>query len=82
MFQYNLVQHPSFSLDNKIIDSIFLSCSNIVSKNQEGCLNIVFVDEDSIQKLNKDFRNKDVSTDVLSFHYHEDFSSLQATDIA
>jgi probable rRNA maturation factor len=42
----------------------------------------VFVDDDSIQKLNKDYRHMDKVTDVLSFHYYDDFSELVPEDIA
>jgi rRNA maturation RNase YbeY len=45
-------------------------------------LNIVFLDDDSIQKLNNQYRNIDKSTDVLSFHYFDDFSQLNNDDIA
>jgi ssRNA-specific RNase YbeY (16S rRNA maturation enzyme) len=40
------------------------------------------MDNDSIQKLNKDYRNIDKNTDVLSFHYYDDFSELKKEDIA
>jgi ssRNA-specific RNase YbeY (16S rRNA maturation enzyme) len=32
--------------------------------------------------LNKDYRNIDKATDVLSFHYFDDFSDLNPEDIA
>jgi probable rRNA maturation factor len=32
--------------------------------------------------LNKTYRKKDSVTDVLSFHYFEDFSGLKKNDIA
>ncbi len=37
----------------------------------EGVLNVVFVKDDYIQKLNKQYRKKDQPTDVLSFSYIE-----------
>jgi ssRNA-specific RNase YbeY (16S rRNA maturation enzyme) len=40
------------------------------------------MDDDSIQNLNKNYRNIDKATDVLSFHYYEDFSQLTNDDIA
>lgn len=39
-------------------------------------LSILFVDEEMIQKLNKDYRNKDAVTDVLSFPQQEPFSQF------
>jgi ssRNA-specific RNase YbeY (16S rRNA maturation enzyme) len=82
MFQYNIDIKPNFTTDKKTIDEIFKSVSNIVSETQLGTLNIVFVDDYSIQKLNKDYRQIDKVTDVLSFHYFDDFSDLQPDDIA
>ncbi len=38
---------------------------------KEGDLNVVFVDDQEIQRLNKDYRKKDSPTDVLSFSYLE-----------
>ncbi|NCO31324.1 rRNA maturation RNAse YbeY [bacterium] len=32
--------------------------------------------------MNKNYRNIDTSTDVLSFHYFDDFSKLKEEDIA
>ena len=82
MFKYNLNNKPNFNLNTKVIDEIFNNMSNSVSKIQNWTLNIVFVDDDSIQKLNKDYRDIDKVTDVLSFHYFDDFSSLNPEDIA
>jgi probable rRNA maturation factor len=42
----------------------------------------VFLDDDSIKNLNKNYRWINKSTDVLSFHYFEDFSTLNKADIA
>jgi probable rRNA maturation factor len=45
-------------------------------------INIVFLDDNSIKNLNKKYRNIDSSTDVLSFHYFDDFSTLNKDEIA
>lgn len=82
MFQYNLIEKPKFAFKTEVIDSIFKNISNIVPETQLWTLNIVFVDEDSIQKLNNDYRQKDSVTDVLSFHYYEDFSDLEVEETA
>jgi len=42
----------------------------------------VFLDDDSIKNLNKNYRNIDKTTDVLSFHYFDDFSNLLDDDVA
>lgn len=82
MFKYNLVDKPSFYINEKVIDNIFYIIWNIVNIIQKWTLNIVFLDDDSIKKLNKNYRNIDKTTDVLSFHYFEDFSKLLDDDIA
>ncbi len=82
MFNYNLLEKPSFNVNVKYIDSIFNNISNIVNIEQKGTLNIVFLDDNSIQNLNKEYRKIDKSTDVLSFHYFDNFSKLEEKDIA
>lgn len=82
MFQYILNNKPSFSINEKIIDEIFTCISNNISEVQNGTLTIVFLDDNSIQNLNKTYRNIDKTTDVLSFHYYDDFSHLWEDEIA
>jgi probable rRNA maturation factor len=81
MFSYNVIWNPNFKIDINIIDKIFNIISNIINKEQNWILNIVFLDDDSIQILNKKYRNIDYSTDVLSFHYFYDFSLLNKEEI-
>ncbi len=38
----------------------------------EGILNVIFVNDEYIQALNKQYRDKDKPTDVLSFSYIEE----------
>jgi len=82
MFSYNLLDKPSFNVNSNTIDEILNSISKIVKKEQIGILNIVFLDPLSIQKLNNNYRNIDKTTDVLSFHYFDDFSQLNKDEIA
>lgn len=82
MFQYSLNNKPKFDINENIIDKIFKNLSYNISKTQQWTLNIVFIDDSSIQKLNKKYRQINAPTDVLSFHYYEDFSQLQWVDIA
>ncbi|MDR2411835.1 MAG: rRNA maturation RNAse YbeY [Candidatus Peribacteria bacterium] len=42
----------------------------------------MFLDDNSIKNLNKKYRNIDSITDVLSFHYFDDFSLLGKKEIA
>lgn len=41
---------------------------------QNGILNIALLSDEEIQVLNRDHRGIDSTTDVLSFHYYDDFS--------
>lgn len=82
MFKYNLTSFPSFDINSKCIDTILNVISNIVEKEQLWTLNIVFLDTGSIQNLNNNYRKINKATDVLSFHYFDDFSSLNDDDIA
>ena len=82
MFSLQIVQSPSFSYSEKYIDDINKNISNSIDIAQFWTVNIVFLDSDGIQKLNNDYRQKDSVTDVLSFHYHDDYSDLKTDDIA
>jgi probable rRNA maturation factor len=82
MFWYEILNNPTFNVDKKIIDNIFKKISLLVQKKQKWTLNIVFVEAKKIKELNKNYRNIDKVTDVLSFHYYEDFSNLKSKEIA
>ncbi len=82
MFNYNIIESPSFTINTKTIDKIFNTFSNIIEKKQNWTLNIVFLDPNSIQNLNKNYRWIDKTTDVLSFHYFDDFSNIKPDEIS
>ena len=83
MFNFEIINTPkSFIIKKEIIKKILEEISNIEEKKHFGILNIVFVSNEEIKKLNKDYRNIDKETDVLSFHYYDDFSSLDENEIA
>ena len=82
MFTPNLINKPPFSIKMEIINKIFTTISQKVEIPQRGILNIVFVDESHIRELNKNYRKIDKETDVLSFHYFDNFGSLKSDDTA
>ncbi len=82
MFYYNLHKTNTVNPSKKIIDFIFGTISKEIKITQKWTLNIVFLDDLEIQKLNKKYRKIDKPTDVLSFHYFDDFSNLKKSDIA
>lgn len=49
-----------------------LASQVLTAEGQKGRINLVFGDNALIRKLNRQFRNLDKVTDVLSFHYGED----------
>ena len=82
MFNYTLTSIPWFNVNTKTIDTIFETVYKVVDVRQKWMLNIIFMDNENIKILNKNYRNIDKATDVLSFHYFDDFSSLKKDDIA
>ncbi|MDQ7009819.1 MAG: rRNA maturation RNase YbeY [Candidatus Gracilibacteria bacterium] len=83
MFKFEIINPPkSFIIKDEIISSIFKEISLIENKDISGILNIVFVSNKEIQELNKKYRKIDKITDVLSFHYYDDFSNLDKEEIA
>ena len=83
MFKSEIINPTkSFIIKNKIIESIFEQLEKIEGKKLSGTLNIVFQEDSEIQELNKNYRKIDKTTDVLSFHYYDDFSKLNTDEIA
>ena len=82
MFSYQLINHPeSFVLDEDRIARVFELVSE-VPEVQNGILNIAFLSDDDIQVLNRDHRGIDKTTDVLSFHYYDNFSDIPEEEVA
>jgi ssRNA-specific RNase YbeY (16S rRNA maturation enzyme) len=83
MFAPIIVNHPaSFTLDTSHIDEIFQLISSSVDRDEQGIVNIAFLSDSEIQSLNCKHRGIDSTTDVLSFHYFDDFSLVSRDDIA
>lgn len=82
MFNYQIINIPKFNIYENIIKEIFKSIWETIEKKQSWILNIVFVSPEEIKKLNFLYRKIDKETDVLSFHYYDDFSLLKDDEIA
>ena len=83
MFSYTLIHHPdSFALDLPRIEQICRLVDDRVDIHQSGSVTIAFLPDAEIQALNLKYRNKDSTTDVLSFHYFEDYQWLKDDEIA
>jgi probable rRNA maturation factor len=82
MFSFQLINHPeSFIVDEVRLFEIFRHISKNIDIPQKGILNIAFLPDNEIQVLNKQYRNIDSSTDVLSFHYFDNFSDISDDEI-
>ncbi len=83
MFKYELINPVlNLKIDKKFLNQIFEIINFLVKKKQNWTLNIVFVNNKEIKNLNKTYRKIDSTTDVLSFHYFDDFNNLKNDDIA
>ena len=69
MIHYNLygdVKKFDFSV-RKVISSVLRTVKKIESLNTEHIMSIILVDNDKIHEINRDYRNIDRATDVISF---------------
>lgn len=62
------INTKKWGIDAKRFDKCIKRLKKHVPK-ADGVLNVVFVDDAYIRKLNKEYRKKDKVTDVLSFSY-------------
>lgn len=72
--QIDILNHSSLAIENNQVISLVHQIFHLLQKRKVKpppsikTLTIVFKDEKDVQMLNKKFRTKDRSTDVLSFH--------------
>ena len=73
---FNTTEHE---VDTKELDQIIqFACKHLNIENP--LLNIVIVDNKKIQEINRDYRNKDAVTDVISFAF-EEYQDVEYEDI-
>lgn len=63
---------------NELDQIIQFACNHLNIENP--LLNIVIVDNEKIQEINRDYRNKDAVTDVISFAF-EEYQDVEYEDI-
>lgn len=56
---------------NELIEKVVLECLTLERKGLDYEISVTFVDDEEIRELNKEYRNVDKSTDVLSFPLEE-----------
>jgi len=75
MFKYKLFNKPrDIKINKDVLGDILVTTLELVKIPQNGILNIIFEDDKNIKSLNKEYRKIDSATDVLSFHYFDDFT--------
>ena len=68
--KYYIFNTTDEKIDTTELDSVIkFACNHLGIKNP--LLNIVIVDNKKIQEINKEYRNKDAVTDVISFAFEE-----------
>ena len=83
MFQYH-IHEPSecITIREDILNWLAQELEILFPQETAGIVTIAFLDDVRIQELNHQYRGIDKTTDVLSFHYFDDFSALQKDEVA
>ncbi|WP_026692859.1 rRNA maturation RNase YbeY [Peribacillus kribbensis] len=68
---YNDETHELQEKDHQLVDEILQFAAGKLSIQQGTELSVTFVDNDTIQKINAEYRDKDQPTDVISFALEE-----------
>lgn len=83
MFKYKIINKPPLlKIDKKIVDFIFNEINSNINIAQKWLINLIFENDDVIKSLNNQYRSINNSTDVLSFHYFDNFENLKLREIA
>lgn len=82
MFTHKTLNFPEhFLLDSPRIDEIFELIDTHIVQDQYGIIHVAFLHDGEIQELNRIYRNIDAPTDVLSFHYVDDYNFSEVDSI-
>lgn len=74
----NTVQSSIYSEEN--IQHILAAASQVIDIPADFLFSIAIVSDDEIQPLNKQYRQKDYPTDVLSFRYDDESGEIIISD--
>ena len=81
-FVPDFVSEIPFDLDREIVSAIAREMEKSAPEKQRGVVNVAFVDDETMRTYNRTYREKDSATDVLSFHYYDDFSDCGEEEVA
>lgn len=82
MFTHKTLNFPEhFLLDAPRIDEIFELLDSTIVSEQFWLIDIAFLPDGEIQELNRIYRWIDTPTDVLSFHYVDDYNFTEVDSI-
>ena len=74
-------QDSSFDEYQKIYNSLATRTFAKLNKKENYYLSVILVDDDFIQRINKEYRHIDNSTDVISFAFLDDDEGLNNNEI-
>lgn len=80
MNSFEIINETNENLDEINDLSGVVECALKHMKIENSILNVIIVDEEKIRELNKNYRNKDSVTDVISFALEDDDTFVK-TDI-
>jgi len=80
MFQIQPIDFP-FELKSEILLTITESLGQLLEPHF-GIISVMVIDDARMQDLNTTYRKIEKTTDVLSFHYFEDFTDGKPDEVA
>ncbi|ALN76538.1 MULTISPECIES: rRNA maturation RNase YbeY [Staphylococcus] len=83
MFTIDFNDHTNKVHDDwyKQIESLLTFAKDQENITEDAELSVTFVDKDEIQAINRDYRDKDKVTDVISFAFEEDETVFEGMDM-
>ena len=72
----NQAKDPSIYRYKKDFSAILKRTCDVLDLNNEYTLSVIFVTPEEIHEINREYRNIDRSTDVISFALHDDMSNV------
>ena len=72
----NQAKDPNIYRYKKDFFTILKRTCDVLNLNNEYTLSVIFVTPEEIHEINREYRNIDRSTDVISFALHDDMSNV------